>query len=278
MIFPKLCVANLILREKKVIIKVASTGVLSDLMMLQQSLCGVYMLRFLRHANRVVSLCSQAVDEARAQGFSEDRIVVIPNGVDASRFRLLLSREHSQKRIVYAGSLTATKGVDVLIDAFAALRQDHALLKLDIFGNGPLLESLQEKAAHLGLSEEIGFHGAVPDLERHLDSSCIFVQPSLVEGMSNVILEAMAAGLPVIATRAGAAPDIIRDGVNGLLVDVGRPEQLHDAIVRVVSDDDFAQRLGLEARSVIETHYAIGIVADRYRALYNDLVDEKHAS
>jgi glycosyltransferase involved in cell wall biosynthesis len=158
------------------------------------------------------------------------------------------------------------------MDAFAGLRNDHALLRLDIFGNGPLLESLQGKALQMGLSEEIEFHGAVSDIERHLDSACIFVQPSLVEGMSNVILEAMAAGLPVVATRTGAAAEIIQDGVNGLLVDVGRPEQIHDAIVRIISDEDFARRIGREARSMIESNYAIEIVADQYCTLYNDLI------
>jgi glycosyltransferase involved in cell wall biosynthesis len=263
---------------KHVVIKVASSGVLSDFIMLQRSLLGSCLVRSLRGADRLVALCSQAVAEARTQGFSEDRIVVIPNGVDASRFRPVLSREHSRKRIVYAGILTATKGVDVLIDAFAGLRQDYVLLRLDIFGDGPLRKSLQAKAAQLGLSEEIRFQGAVTDIERHLDSSCIFVQPSLVEGMSNVILEAMSAGLPVIATRVGAAPDIINDGVSGLLVDSGKPDQIRDAIVRIVSDDAFAQRIGRAARSVIESHYAIEVVADRYRALYNDVMDETHGS
>jgi glycosyltransferase involved in cell wall biosynthesis len=263
---------------KQVVIKVASSGVLSDFRMLQRSLLGAYMLRSLRGADRLVALCSQAVAEACTQGFSEDRIVVIPNGVDASRFRPVLSREHSRKRIVYAGSLTATKGVDVLIDAFAGLRQDYVLLRLDIFGDGPLRKSLQAKAAQLGLSEEIRFQGAVTGIERHLDSSCIFVQPSLVEGMSNVILEAMSVGLPVIATRVGAAPDIINDGVSGLLVDSGKSDQIRDAIVRILSDEHFAQRIGREARSVIETHYTIEVVADQYRTLYKDIMDAKHGS
>jgi len=273
--------ASVLLRKifrKKVIIKVASTGVLSDLVMLRQSLFGAYMLRFLRGADRLVALCSQAVAEARAHGFPEDRIVSIPNGVDASRFKPLLSREHSRKKIVYAGSLTATKGVDVLIDAFAGLHQEHALLRLDIFGDGPLRERLQEKAAQLGLSEEIRFYGAVSGIERHLDSSCIFVQPSMVEGMSNVILEAMAAGLPVVATRVGAAPDMIKDGVNGLLVDAGKPDQIRDAVVRIVSDDDFAQQIGRAARRVIESHYAIEEVADQYRTLYNDIMGAQNGS
>ena len=258
--------------RKKVIIKVASTGMLSDFMMLRQSLFGSGMLRFLRRADCLVALCGQAVAEARAQGFSENRIVVIPNGVDASRFRPVPSREHSYRRIVYAGGLKATKGVDVLIDAFAGLRQEHALLGLDIFGSGPLQESLHEKAVQLGISADVRFHGVVADIERYLDSSCIFVQPSLVEGMSNVILEAMAAGLPVVSTRTGAAVEIIRDGVNGLLVDAGSSEQIRDAIVRIVSDEDFAQRIGMEARATIASTYAIEIVAERYRELYQSMI------
>jgi glycosyltransferase involved in cell wall biosynthesis len=258
--------------RKKVIIKVASTGMLSDFMMLRQSLFGSGMLRFLRRADCLVALCGQAVAEARAQGFSENRIAVIPNGVDASRFRPVPGREYSYTRIVYAGSLTATKGVDVLIDAFAALRQEHALFGLDIFGSGPLQESLHEKAVELGISVDVRFHGKVADIERYLDSSCIFVQPSLVEGMSNVILEAMAAGLPVVSTRTGAAAEIIQDGVNGLLVDAGSSEQIRDAIVRIVSDRDFAQRIGIEARATIASTYAIEIVAERYRELYESLI------
>jgi glycosyltransferase involved in cell wall biosynthesis len=141
-----------------------------------------------------------------------------------------------------------------------------------------LRKSLQAQAAQLGLSEEIRFQGAVTGIEQHLDSSCIFVQPSLVEGMSNVILEAMSAGLPVIATRVGAASDIINDGMSGLLVDSGKSDQICDAIVRILSDEHFAQRIGREARSVIETHYAIEVVADQYRTLYNDIMDAKHGS
>lgn len=258
--------------RKKVIIKVASTGILSDFMMLRQSLFGSGMLRFLRHADCLVALCGQAVAAARAQGFSENRIAVIPNGVDSSRFRPVPGREHSHTRIVFAGSLTATKGVDVLIDAFAGLRQEHALFGLDIFGSGPLQKSLHEKAVQLGIAVDVRFHGVVADIERYLDNSCVFVQPSLVEGMSNVILEAMAAGLPVVSTRTGAAAEIIQDGVNGLLVDAGSSEQIRDAIVRIVSDEDFAQRIGIEARATIASTYAIEIVAERYRELYQSLI------
>lgn len=256
---------------KKVIIKVSSTGFLSNFIELKNSLFGSCMLRFLRHADRLVTLCNQAFAEASAQGFADTNIAVIPNGVDAVRFKPRQSQGSQRKRIVYVGSLAAAKGVDILIDALYSLRQEQPDIALEIFGSGSAENQLKEKSAALGLADAVRFYGTVPDIEHHLDTSCIIIQPSLSEGMSNVILEAMAAGLPVIATRTGAAPDMIQDAVNGLLVDVGSAEQIHDAIVRLLADEDFAHRIGMQARASIESTYAIDIVAGHYLRLYRSL-------
>jgi glycosyltransferase involved in cell wall biosynthesis len=229
------------------------------------------MLRLLRHADCLVTLCSQAYAEAQAQGFADTRITVIPNGVDADRFKPQPSHGFQRKRIVYVGSLAATKGVDILIDALYSLRQEQPEIVLEIFGSGPEENQLKEKSATLGLADAVRFYGTVPDIEHHLDTPCIVVQPSLSEGMSNVILEAMAAGLPVVATRTGAAPEIIQDAVNGLLVDVGSAEQIHDAIARLLADEGFAHRIGMQARASIESRYSIDIVAGHYLSLYRSL-------
>ena len=256
---------------KKVIIKVSSTGFLSNFIELKSSLFGSFMLRFLRHADRLVVLCSQAFAEASAQGFADTKIAVIPNGVDAVRFKPRQSQGVQRKRIVYVGSLAAAKGVDILLDALYSLRQEQPEIALEIFGSGPAENQLKEKSATLGLADAVRFYGTVADIEQQLDTSCIVVQPSLSEGMSNVILEAMAAGLPVVATRTGAAPDMIQDAVNGLLVDVGSAEQIHNAIVRLLADEDFAHRIGMQARASIESMYAIDIVAGHYLSLCRSL-------
>ena len=256
---------------KKVIIKVSSTGFLSNFIELKNSLFGSCMIRFLRHADRLVTLCSQAFAEAAAQGFADTKIAVIPNGVDAGRFKPQQSQGSQRKRIVYVGSLVTTKGVDILIDALYSLRQEQQEIALEIFGSGPAENQLKEKSAALGLADAVRFYGTVTDIEHYLGIPCIVVQPSLSEGMSNVILEAMAAGLPVVATRTGAAPDIIQDTVNGLLVDVGSAEQIHDAIGRLLADEGFARRIGVQARASIESTYAIDIVAGQYLSLYRSL-------
>jgi glycosyltransferase involved in cell wall biosynthesis len=258
---------------KKVIIKVASSGVLSDFTMLKNSLLGVRMLSFLHHADRIIALCRQSVAEAHENGFQCKKIVVIPNGVNAGRFKPVHSKAGARKRIVYAGSLAPTKGVDVLIDAFFLLKRQQTDLVLDIFGSGPLRDSLRDKAVSLGLAGDVIFHGSVPDIERRLNSACIFVQPSLVEGMSNVILEAMAAGLPVVATTTGAAPEIIQDGVNGLLVNPGSLDQLYAAVGRLLSDETLAVRISRNARASIEAFYSIETVAGTYAELYQQLLE-----
>ena len=95
--------------------------------------------------------------------------------------------------------------------------------------------------------------------------------------MSNVILEAMAAGLPVVATRTGAAEDMIQDSVNGLLVDPGSAQQIHDAVERLLSDEALAERIGRQARVLIESRYSIEQVALSYHELYRELLGPIHA-
>jgi len=258
---------------KKVIIKVASSGALSDFLMLKNSLCGSWMLAVLKTADRVIALCRSSVAEARAQGFPDARIALMPNGVDTGRFRPAGGHAGARSRIVYAGNLSANKGLEVLLDAFSLLQREHAGLMLDIYGSGPLEESLGNAAAGPGLAGGVVLHGRVTDLERHFDSTCIFVQPSLAEGMSNVILEAMAAGLPVVATRTGAAGDIIRDGVSGLLVDPGSARQIHAAVQRLLCDEPLAERIGRQARAAVEAACSIESVAGNYLELYQGLLD-----
>ena len=143
---------------------------------------------------------------------------------------------------------------------------------LDIVGAGPEHDTLLKKAVDMGCAGEVIFHGEVADVERFFDTTCVFVQPSLAEGMSNVFLEAMSCGLPVIATRTGAATDIIQDSVNGLLVDMGSAEHIRDAVRKIVFDEAFARTLGNNARKTVEDTCSIDSVARKYMELYRELI------
>jgi glycosyltransferase involved in cell wall biosynthesis len=233
---------------------------------------GNAILRFLKKTDILVATSAQAAIEARREGFSDAQITMIPNGVDIRRFKPSGRSAHARSRIVCVGRLISGKGVDILIDAFAQLQREGICRQLDVVGSGPEYDTLSEKAAKLGCAGEVLFHGEVVDVERFFDATCVFVQPSLSEGMSNVILEAMSCALPVVATRTGAATDIIQDSVNGLLVDTGSAEQICDAVRKIVFDEAFARALGAHARKTVENTFSIESVARKYMELYRELI------
>jgi len=259
--------------KKKSIIKVASTGVTSDFKQLRQVLAGKYILRLLRKTDRLIATSGQSAAEARQEGFSDEQIRIIPNGVDTLRFKPLDQYVYSRSRIVCVSRLIKGKGIDVLIDAFARLYHENICRRLEVVGSGPEQARLVEKAAGFECAADIVFHGETAHVEDFFDNSCIFVQPSLSEGMSNVILEAMACGLPVVATRTGAAADIIQDSLNGMLVDAGSVEQICDAVTKIGSDEAYAQSLGSNARKTVEDSFSIESTVRRYRELYRELAE-----
>jgi glycosyltransferase involved in cell wall biosynthesis len=263
---------------KKVILKVASTDTNSDLLRLVKMRYGSLVIKLLQRADVIVALCRKSAQEALKYGFLEKCIRRIPNGVDTLRFRPATEYQGLRDRIVFVGRLAQGKGVDILLEAFSLLRREGFNMRLDIYGAGPELNELRRMADGLGLRAAVLFHGQIGTVEDIFDNSCVFVQPSLVEGMSNVILEAMAAGLPVVATRTGAAEDMIRDGVDGLLVDTGSARQIHDAVVRLLSDEALAERIGRQARALIESRYSIEQVALMYHELYRELLGPTRAA
>jgi glycosyltransferase involved in cell wall biosynthesis len=262
-----------ILFGKKVIIKIANTDLDSDFLQLTTMRCGAWIVRFLQRADCLVALCQRSVEEARENGFAEACTRRIPNGVDTMRFMPTGPYPGLRDRIVCVGRLTRIKGIDVLLEAFGQLRREGSGLRLDIYGDGPEKERLMMAADDLGLAGAVVFHGQIGTVEAVFEHARVLVQPSLAEGMSNVILEAMAAGLPVVATRTGAAGDIIRDGVSGLLIDPGSARQIHDAVQRLLCDESLAESIGRQARAAVEAAYSIERVAGNYLELYQGLLD-----
>jgi glycosyltransferase involved in cell wall biosynthesis len=260
-----------LLFNKKTVIKITSSGPTSDFVSLSKVFLGAAILKLLRRADRVIVTSAASAREARQQGFSAEQVALIPNGVDMRRFKPQSGCAKARTSIMCVGRLIPGKGQSVLIDAFEQLYRDCSSLRLHIVGDGPEKGSLEKKAAAMGLSHAIVFHGEAGSVETCLGTAGIVVQPSLSEGMSNVMLEAMAAGLPVVATRVGAAPDVILDGVNGMLVDAGSSDQIRTAVKKIISDEALARRLGAGARRTIEERYSISIVAEKYMELYHGL-------
>jgi glycosyltransferase involved in cell wall biosynthesis len=205
-------------------------------------------------------------------GIPAENIEQISNGVDTDRFPISTGRGNKKtKLITYIGRMDAFKGVEYLLDAFRQVIAGGADARLQLIGTGPDEDKLKRIAAHDALTDKVIFKGRRENVLHELSETDIFVLPSLSEGMSNVLLEAMSCALPVVVTGVGGALDMIRHGINGMLVPPGDPEALRDALVYLMSNESFSVSLGREARKTIEERYALSHTADCYRRLYGAL-------
>jgi len=172
--------------------------------------------------------------------------------------------------LVAAGRLVALKGYDLLIRAFARVAPHHADWRLGIWGDGPEREALTALAAELGVAERINLPGSTPQPGGWIPGATLFALTSRSEGFPNVLLEAMKAGLPVIATDCPTGPaELIEDGQNGLLVPVDDVDRLAEGLDRLMSDPALRDRLG---KAAAETAAAYSI--DSIMAQWSQLIDE----
>jgi sugar transferase (PEP-CTERM/EpsH1 system associated) len=218
---------------------------------------------------------------AAATGFPASRILTIQNGVDLTRFaspdrgsaRAALGIPPDAVAIGTAGRLVPVKDQANLIEALARLR-DHCPNFVGIIaGDGPLRDELAALAAARGLGDRLRLLGHRPDVERVYAALDVFVLPSRSEGMSNTILEAMASGVCVVATRVGGAEELVDDGSTGLLVPREDSAALAEALKCVVSDAQRRSRMGEAARAKAQSEFSLPRMLRDYQTLYVKLAD-----
>ena len=173
------------------------------------------------------------------------------------------------------GRLVEEKGHRFLLRAFAALREKCPRNRLLLAGSGNQMGQLQKLARELGVRDKINFLGERRDIPRVLAALDIFVLPSLTEALPISLLEAMAAGRPTIASRVGGIPEIVREGVNGLLVPPADPPGLADAIEALIGDRGRARRIGEAGQRTVEKNFTADQMAYATGAVYHELIPEK---
>jgi glycogen synthase len=239
---------------------------------LLRRLGGAIELHGQRRADAVIALATPLAERLAAGGIPPERIHVIPSGVDPGRFlpgRPDPTPADGRPRVVFVGRLAHQKGVDTLLRA-ARLTREAA--RIVIVGDGPLRTRLERNARAWGL-DDVRFAGFVPhaDVPAHLEHADVLVLPSEYEELGSVLVEAMQAGLPIVATRVGGIPDLVDDGVTGRLVARSDAAALAGAIDDLVADPALARRLGEEGRRRA-AGYAWDSLADRVLGLYRSLL------
>ncbi len=233
--------------------------------------------------DRHVAVSAEIADELRTRcGVAADKIVTIPNGVDAAPFaaaaadRLAFRREMGFPRWSVVATVVASldvKGHREILPAVAALAAEGLDIRLVVAGEGPRGGPLiKEQAAALGITDRVRLIGFRDDVPRVLAGSDIFVLPTPSEGFSVAILEAMAAGLPVVTTPIGGNPELVIPGVTGELVALDDTRGWTDTLRALVKDPATRRRLGTAGRSRVRLDFTVDKMVRRYADFYAELL------
>jgi glycosyltransferase involved in cell wall biosynthesis len=235
----------------------------------------------LRWMDRVVCVSEAEAVKVRAAGVPSSRVLVIRNAIGrkafaapdpeyGERLRSLLP-EDCDRIVGAAGRLSPEKGFDQLVEAAVPVLRAVPTAGFVLFGEGPLRSRLAEQISARGLEGRFVLAGFRTDLGRFLPHLDLAVLSSYTEGLPVFILEACAAGVPVIASAVGGVPEVVEDGVNGYLVPPGRPDLLAQGIVAALSDEDRRRAMGENGRKRVRENFTLGAQSAQYLQLFESL-------
>jgi glycosyltransferase involved in cell wall biosynthesis len=231
-----------------------------------------------RRSGRVVANSRFGAEStSRIYGVSPDRIEVIHNGIDPSRFDYQGGQEEARRALGLpatvqvaglTGRLTSEKRVDLFLEAARRVASRIPECRFLVVGAGDLLEPMKRLATEMGLDSKVLFTGERNDMDRVLSALDLLALSSDFEGLPNVVMEAMAAGRPVVATDLGGCRELIVDGVTGCLVPVGDPGAMAERMIQVLSLPDRGRSMGAAGSERIRSEFSIAAMVERFEALF----------
>lgn len=263
--------------RKPVLVKVACSGPHGDVASMRRRPFLSLRCRLLRRADRFLVLNSESIQELQELGLDKRQMASIVNGVDTTYFApneqkvtAPIEVKQASGKAVFVGRLTTQKGVDLLLRAWAQLVEPRQLI---LVGEGAERSSLEALASELDL-DNVTFTGSTNDVRSYLQQADLFVLPSRSEGIPNALLEAMACGLPVVASAVGGIPDVVQDGESGLLVPPDDVPALAGAIGRLLADSDLRRRMGEKGRQRVVSDYSLKATTTRHLELYREVIGD----
>lgn len=238
----------------------------------------------LRYADKIIAVSDGIKNDLIKSGINEKRIAIIQNAVELNGRKKLFSQDRKAKRqhfnihekefvAGYIGRLSEEKGVKYLIEAHTLLAESGALLKMVIIGDGPQRKGLEALVKNTGKEGSIFFAGFQNDIESWLPAMDVFVLPSLTEGTPMSMLEAMAGGIPVVASSVGGVPQVIDSDKSGILVSPGNPEEIKNAIHVLYKNETLRNCFSQEGRKTIELKYDVKHWINKIQIEYLNLIN-----
>ena len=227
-----------------------------------------------------VACISGSIESQLARwGVPSDQLACVPDAIplpavapDRRALRARLGLPDDRPVVGCIGALTAEKDHATLLHAARELQSRNGRVRVVIVGDGPLQADLLRLRDELGLQQVVQFAGFIPEAETLLGAFDAFVLCSRSEGLGSILLDAFAAKVAVVATKVGGIPELVSDGVTGLLVPAGDSSMLAASIARLFVDDALRHRLTTTARDLVEREFTVERMADRYVAIYQQAV------
>lgn len=239
-------------------------------------------LKYRHGVDRYIAI-SEAIRQVLVTGgVDEGRIAVVPSGIDpgrfegvtAGRFREEFGLDPEARVIGNVAALVDHKGQRYLVAAMPRVLAAEPKAHLFILGEGALRPALEQQVAELGLEDSVTLTGFRADVAQWLAFFEVFVMASHLEGLCTSVLDALAMGLPVVATKAGGLPEIVEHETTGLLVPPKEPAPLADALVRLLRDGNLRQRLGQAGRQRVEERFTAERMVEGTLGVYDEVMDE----
>ena len=268
------------IRGAPTIIQPASSGYYGEAEELLRTRGANFLKRLIFKNDAFVAISADIENEWLGLGVPAAKITKIASGVDHRQFAPGTSDAEgalpARPRVMFTGRLHPQKNLDLLIDAWPEVSGSTGA-SLVLVGDGPERERLEAKVKTLGIDRQVNFHGVTENPADLLRGADVFVLPSLAEGMSNSLLEAMATALPCVASDIGGNQDLLGVSDAGVLIGEATPAAWARELIALINDPDRRARFGANARKRIDEEFALERVVDRYVALYRGLIERKKA-
>jgi glycosyltransferase involved in cell wall biosynthesis len=218
-------------------------------------------------AHAIVANSKASAAQLRAERVPDRKVTVVPNGLDAGAFTVA-APTRPRRHVITVANLRPEKGHVVLVDAAVHVLSRFPDARFSVVGEGRERAAIEARLTERGVSYAFRLLGERQDVPSLLAEADLAVLPSLTESLPNAVLEAMAAGLPVVASQVGGVPEVVDHGGTGLLVAAGDAHALADAICAVMAEPLLATRMGLAARAMVQRRFSYDRMVSAIEGLY----------
>jgi len=231
--------------------------------------------------NHVITISEGIREILAAEGVPEAKLTCVPSAVDAGLYRHNCDREWFSKEFGIGedhrvcgtvAQLIGRKGHRFLLKAVPGILESVPKARFLFFGKGPLEDQLRSRCQNLGIEKQVLFPGFREDLDRIIGCLDLVIHPALMEGLGVSLLQAAAAGVPIVGTRVGGIPEIVRHGVNGYLIPPADAAELVAAATGILSDPDLARRMGENGKRIVDESFSIHTMVEGNMRVYREMM------